>query len=74
MEPTDFAECWAAYMAEAEISARCTDPRVQRRRDFMAGAMAYHALRDGGRPAEALLAELIGFGRALGTAAERASA
>lgn len=71
--PNDLAECWAAYLAEAAIAAKA-DPSVQRRRDFMAGAMAYHELRSGGRPADALLAELLGFGRALGTEAERAAA
>lgn len=72
MPATTLADLWSAYVDEAAIAARTTSPQVQARRDFMAGAMAYHELRSSGATTEALLAELLGFGRALGSEAERA--
>jgi hypothetical protein len=74
MAAANLTDAYAAYQADAPIASRTRDPEVQARRDFMAGAMAYHQLRRTGASPEALLAELIGFGRAVGTAAERASA
>jgi hypothetical protein len=75
MAAKDLAEAWSAYHHDSAIGVSHVIPlAVQRRRDFMAGALALQTLlRAGGKP-EALLSELVSFGRACGTAAERAEA
>jgi hypothetical protein len=47
---------------------------VERRRAYMAGALDALRLQQAGVPREQLLAECVQFGRAIGTAAERAQA
>jgi hypothetical protein len=46
---------------------------VERRRAFMAGALACIELQRAGVTREQLIAECVAFGRAIGTAAERAT-
>ena len=46
---------------------------VERRRAFMAGALACMVLQQSGVPRDQLIAECIAFGRAIGTPAEKAT-
>lgn len=70
--PTTLAESWALAQADAPIDPRAT-PAVQARRDYMAGALDCLVLQSRGATREQLLAECVQFGKAVGTAAERAS-
>ena len=64
------ADKWAAQLsASAPIPP---EQRIQAKRTYMAGAMDALLLLDKGGDHRALLAECIGFGRAIGTAAEAA--
>lgn len=47
---------------------------IAARRAFYAGALAVIELQRDGATRDQLLAEIVGFGRAVGTAAERAAA
>ena len=55
----------------AEARATSVDP-VHARRAFMAGALAALDLERSGRARDDLIAECVQFGRAIGTAAEKA--
>jgi hypothetical protein len=69
--PTTLAECREAYAADAMPNLP-THVRVRLQRAFMAGAMSAVQLEKSGVPREALLAELLGFARAIGSEVERA--
>ncbi len=70
--PTTLSEGWALDQAEAPIDPRAT-PAIQGRRDYMAGALRCLLLQKAGATREQLLAECAQFGKAVGTAAERAA-
>ncbi len=70
--PTTLAETWTLAQADAPIDPRAT-PAVQARRDFMAGALAALVLLKNGTTRDQLMAECMGFARAIGTPAERAA-
>lgn len=69
---TTLAETWAQAAADAPIDPRAT-PAIQARRDYMRGALDCLLLLKAGVTREQLLAECVAFGRAVGTAAERAT-
>lgn len=69
--PTTLAESWAEACADAPLDPRAT-PAVQGKRDFMAGALACLVLQSRGATRDQLMAEVVAFGRVVGTAAERA--
>lgn len=62
--PGTLADAWADE----------THAPPEHRRVFMAGALATLTLLKAGVPRDQLLAECVQFGRAIGTAAERAQA
>ena len=70
--PTTLAETWTAAQADAPIDPRAT-PAIQARRDYMRGALDCLVLQSRGATREQLLAECVQFGKAVGTAAERAA-
>lgn len=61
------ADKWAEHASSADPRRRIED-----KRQFMAGALAALVLHGNGVDRAALLAECIGFGRAIGTPAELA--
>lgn len=74
MTATSLAESFDDYAADAITAARYDAHEVQARRHYMAGAQAVLLAMRSGATREQLQAELIGFGRAIGSPAERASA
>lgn len=71
---TDLSGAWEAYDADREIAAACTDPRVQAKREFVAGFQAAALLaRDFGVSPQQLLAQVAAFGSTVGTAVEHAA-
>lgn len=68
---TTLAEKWESRAAEAVLAPKAPQ-HIQGRRDYMGGAMDAVLLVIEGRDPKALLAECLQFGRAIGTAAERA--
>lgn len=64
--PGTLADAWADQPAHAQT--------VERRRAYMAGALDALRLQQAGVSQASLLSECIQFGRAIGTAAERAKA
>lgn len=72
MSSTTLAETWTQAQADAPIDPRAT-PAIQARRDYMRGALDCLLLLKGGASQAQLLAECVQFGRAVGTAAERAA-
>lgn len=68
--PTTLAESWQAYADDNLPISASQAETVSARRAFMAGALA--ALTTGTATREQLLAECVQFGKAVGTAAERA--
>ena len=60
-------------LADAWEDQRPRDRVVEHRRAFMAGALTAVELIRAGVPREQLLSECIAFGRAIGSAAERAT-
>lgn len=67
---TSLDECWQAYSVDQVESDASTLNRVQRRRAFMSGAMACLELMKSGRDEKSLMAEIVLYGRAVGSAAE----
>jgi hypothetical protein len=70
---TNLADAWSAYAEDRAIAAQHRDQAVQGRRDFMSGALAVLELQRAGATREAIVAEIVAFGRAVGTAAESAA-
>jgi hypothetical protein len=70
--PTSLSEAWELSRAEAPIDPRAT-PAVQARRDYMSGSLDTLVLLKNGATWDQLMAECMGFARAIGTPAERAA-
>ncbi len=64
------AAAFEAYAADTLARDTSTRTRVLVQRAFMAGALEAVTSK---QPREALLAEIVSYGRAIGTAAERAT-
>ena len=69
--PTTLAECREAYAADVAHKLPA-DMRTLLNRAFMLGAMSAIQLQQTGIPRDAVLAECVQFGRAVGTPAESA--
>ncbi len=67
---TSLDECWHEYAVDHIDRDASTVNRIQRRRAFMSGAMACLELMKSGRDEKSLMAEIVLYGRAVGSAAE----
>jgi hypothetical protein len=72
MAREEAAQANPGTLADAWTEQRPRDHIVEHRRAFYAGALTALDLIRSGVPREQLLAECVQFGRAVGTAAERA--
>ena len=70
MDATSLDEYWIAYSIDHVDADASAMTRVLQKRAFMSGALACLALQKAGRNAEVVMAELVQFGRAVGSAAE----
>lgn len=68
----DLDTAWQAYSADHVPPDAPSQQRVRQRRDFMSGALAVLELQKRGASREQLLAEVVAFGRAVGSQAESA--
>lgn len=72
MSATTLADAWTGYADDRAIAPQHATPAVQSRRDFYNGALAALELQRAGVTREAVLAEVVAFGRIVGTAVEHA--
>ena len=68
MTAATLTDKWAAQVANSRPIP--PEQRIQAKRTYMAGAMDVLLMLEAGADRKALLAECIGFGRAIGTPAE----
>ena len=71
--PTCISEAWEAYAADQPITAATPNATVKARRDFYSGAIGVLMLLKAGVKPEALMSEILAYGRTIGTAAETAN-